>query len=165
MALPQLRFPGMRLTTKGRYAVTAMLDLALHGTSGPVALAAVAQRQGISQPYLEQLFVKLRQAGLVRGVRGPGGGFLLGDPPAQIDLAAIVDAVDEHLEATRCGGAGNCQDGDQCLTHAVWTDLSERIRDFLCNITLSDLVQRQEIRRVDQRQRAGSAERITARTL
>ena len=155
----------MRLTTRGRYAVTAMLDIAIHQTGGPVTLADVAGRQGISQAYLEQLFAKLRRAGLVRGVRGPGGGFRLERDPDAIDLAAIVASVDERLEATRCDGAGNCQDGEVCLTLAVWSELSERIREYLSSTSLGELARREEVARVARRQQHANRALIAARTL
>lgn len=153
----------MKLTTKGRYAVTAMLDLALNASSGPVALADIAGRQGISLAYLEQLFAKLRRGGLVQSVRGPGGGFVLALPPAEVDLARIVESVDESIEATRCGGAGNCQDGEVCLTHGLWSELSARIREYLAGISLAALIERREVRRVARRQGEGASERIDAR--
>ncbi len=136
----------MRLTTKGRYAVTAMLDLALHGSdrhaaSGDfVSLAAIGERQDISSAYLEQLFRRLRMAGLVAASKGPGGGYQLARGAAEINVSGIVAAVGEGLDATRCGGAGDCQDGHQCLTHGLWVDLSEQIDDFLSGITLESLV-------------------------
>ena len=142
----------MRLTTKGRYAVTAMLDLALHKQQGPVSLAEVSQRQAISQSYLEQLFAKLRKSSLVISVRGPGGGYRLSRPGGQIDVAAVIEAVDESVDATRCGGQGDCQEGHTCLTHHLWCDLSDQIQDFLSGITLGELVARQEVRHVAQRQ-------------
>lgn len=143
---------GVKLTTKGRYAVTALLDVALHAEQGPVALADVSTRQGISLAYLEQLFAKLRRGGLVQSIRGPGGGFVLAHAAADIDLASIVESVDESIEATRCGGAGNCQDGETCLTHSLWTDLSARIRDYLASINLADLIARREVRQIARRQ-------------
>jgi len=130
----------MRLTTRGRYAVTAMLDLALHYESGPVSLGEIAERQGISQSYLEQLFSRLRKCGLVDGMRGPGGGYRLLKSSAMISVADVIDAVDETVDATRCGGQRNCQGEQRCLTHDLWEDLSTQIRDFLDNITLSELV-------------------------
>jgi Rrf2 family transcriptional regulator, iron-sulfur cluster assembly transcription factor len=134
----------MRLTTKGRYAVTAMLDLAIHHGKGPTALADIAQRQGISLSYLEQLFAKLRRNGLVTSVRGPGGGYNLARSAGEIHVAEVIVAVDENVDTTRCGGAGNCQDGQPCLTHALWFDLSNRIQDYLETITLQDLVNRRD---------------------
>ncbi len=135
----------MRLTTKGRYAVTSMLDLALHQTGGPNPLAGISARQDISLSYLEQLFAQLRRRGLVQSVRGPGGGYHLGKAAHSINIAEVIEAVNETTDATRCQGAGDCQKGDTCLTHHLWMDLSEQIRDFLGNISLADLVQRQEI--------------------
>jgi Rrf2 family transcriptional regulator, iron-sulfur cluster assembly transcription factor len=142
----------MRLTTKGRYAVTAMLDLALHAENGPVSLADISERQGISISYLEQLFAKLRRQKLVVSVRGPGGGYQLGAEPQAISVASVIDAVDEPVDATRCGGQGDCHEGEVCLTHHLWTDLSTRIHQFLAGITLGDLVARREIRRIAGRQ-------------
>jgi Rrf2 family iron-sulfur cluster assembly transcriptional regulator len=135
----------MRLTTKGRYAVTAMLDLALHALNDPVALADISVRQGISLSYLEQLFSKLRQQSLVKSIRGPGGGYLLNKPVNQISIADVIDAVDESLDTTRCREKGNCQDGETCLTHHLWLDLSHQIHHFLSNITLQDLMNKREV--------------------
>ena len=132
----------MRLTTKGRYAVTAMLDLALHRGEGPIALADIAQRQGISLSYLEQLFSKLRKRSLVSSVRGPGGGYNLARQASTIFVAEVITAVDENVDTTRCAGAHNCQNDGPCLTHDLWHDLSERIYDYLNNISLQDLVDR-----------------------
>jgi Rrf2 family iron-sulfur cluster assembly transcriptional regulator len=132
----------MRLTTKGRYAVTAMLDLAINEARGPIRLAAISERQGISLSYLEQLFSHLRREGLVRSVRGPGGGYRLKREAGSISVAEVIAAVNEDTDATRCGGRGDCQDGDVCLTHHLWMDLSDRIRGFLTEITLEDLVER-----------------------
>lgn len=142
----------MRLTTKGRYAVTAMLDLALHCDQGPVSLADISMRQGISLSYLEQLFARLRQFNLVQSVRGPGGGYKLMGDTAAISVAQVVDAVSESLDATRCEGKGNCQDGKVCLTHHLWQDLSTQIHHFLSGISLADLVARSDIQSVRQRQ-------------
>jgi Rrf2 family transcriptional regulator, iron-sulfur cluster assembly transcription factor len=142
----------MRLTTKGRYAVTSMLDLALHQDGGPVALSGISARQDISLSYLEQLFAQLRRQGLVQSVRGPGGGYYLGKDAGLIDIAAVIEAVNESTDATRCQGAGDCQKGETCLTHHLWTDLSDQIRDFLGTITLADLVARQEVRDIACRQ-------------
>ncbi len=132
----------MRLSTKGRYAVTAMLDLALHTGGGPVTLSEISGNQGISLSYLEQLFAALRAKQLVRGVRGPGGGYYLAKPVEEISIADIICAVDEWVEFTRCGGREDCRDGQRCLTHALWDQLSDEIFEFLSNISLSDLVQR-----------------------
>lgn len=142
----------MRLTTKGRYAVTAMLDLALHETQGPISLADISDRQGISLSYLEQLFAKLRRHELVRSVRGPGGGYQLAGGPAAISVAQVVDAVSESMDATRCQGKEGCQSGEVCLTHHLWEDLSGQIHQFLTDITLADLVNRGDIQRVSARQ-------------
>lgn len=142
----------MKLTTKGRYAVTAMLDLALHAQSGPVSLADISERQGISISYLEQLFAKLRKNGLVSSVRGPGGGYKLSRSSAEVFVAEIIDAVDEKVDVTRCMGQGDCQDGETCLTHELWQDLSCQLHDFLSSISLQNLVDRSEIREVAERQ-------------
>ena len=150
----------MRLTTKGRYAVTAMLDLALHQEQGPIRLAGISDRQGISLSYLEQLFALLRRRELVKSVRGPGGGYNLGRHAGAISVAEVIAAVNEDTDTTRCGGAGDCQDGEICLTHHLWMDLSEQVRDFLHNISLGDLVKRQDIRRVSQKQERKSKELV-----
>lgn len=142
----------MKLTTKGRYAVTAMLDLALNDHKGPINLADISERQGISLSYLEQLFSKLRKQGLVSSVRGPGGGYLLGAEKSSISIAVVVDAVSESMDATKCQGKSGCQQGEICLTHHLWQDLSEQIYAFLDDITLQDLVTRNEIRAVNERQ-------------
>ena len=120
----------MRLTSKGRYAVTAMLDVTIHASHGPVSLADISERQGISLSYLEQLFSKLRKYGLVNSIRGPGGGYRLGRCSAEIAIADIIIAVNESVDATKCQGKGNCQGGQQCITHSLWEDLSERIEIF-----------------------------------
>ncbi|MEJ2213089.1 MAG: Fe-S cluster assembly transcriptional regulator IscR [Gammaproteobacteria bacterium] len=132
----------MKLTTKGRYAVTAMLDLALHNEKGPVTLADIADRQGISLSYLEQLFSRLRKQELVNSVRGPGGGYSLASPASELHVAQVISAVDEVVDATRCGGAGNCHNNERCLTHDLWHDLSDRIYEYLSDISLQDLVDR-----------------------
>ena len=142
----------MRLTTKGRYAVTAMLDLALHAQQDPVSLADISERQSISVSYLEQLFSKLRRGGLVSSVRGPGGGYQLARDGATIFIAQIIDAVDESVDATRCGGKGDCQQGVTCLTHELWSDLSEQLHNFLAGISLQELVDRREVQAVALRQ-------------
>ena len=142
----------MRLTSKGRYAVTAMLDVALHSHEGPVPLADISERQGISLSYLEQLFSRLRRHELVASVRGPGGGYLLGQLPANISVGTVIMAVDESVDATKCQGKEGCQGGERCLTHALWRDLSDRISDFLNNITLAELVNNREILEVADRQ-------------
>lgn len=134
----------MKLTSKGRYAVTAMLDLALHADAGPVTLAGISERQGISLSYLEQLFTRLRKQGLVSSTRGPGGGYSLSRAADLIAIADVVTAVDEVVDATRCGGMANCQDGKRCLTHDLWTDLSDQIHSFLSEITLGHLVKKDQ---------------------
>jgi Rrf2 family transcriptional regulator, iron-sulfur cluster assembly transcription factor len=133
----------MRLTTKGRFAVTAMVDLALRQNRGPVTLAAISERQRISLSYLEQLFGKLRRASLVSSVRGPGGGYNLAQPPAGISVADIVTAVDEPLDATQCGGKENCHDEKRCMTHDLWATLNEKMQEYLSSVTLADLVAHQ----------------------
>ena len=142
----------MKLTTKGRYAVTAMLDLALHAQEGPVPLADISQRQGISLSYLEQLFAKLRKQGLVDSARGPGGGYRLSRGANEIAVADVVTAIDEKVDATRCGGMGNCQDGKPCLTHELWSDLSRQLYEFLENISLGQLVERNAVKDIAVRQ-------------
>lgn len=148
----------MRLTTKGRYAVTAMLDLALH-ENGPVSLADISERQEISLSYLEQLFAKLRKQQLVSSVRGPGGGYRLGRDMNTIFVAEIIDAVDEGVDATNCAGEANCQGGMTCLTHYLWVDLSEQIHQFLSEISLASLVKRREIKEVAIRQLLASSKK------
>jgi len=142
----------MRLTSKGRYAVTAMLDVALHTNAGPVPLADISARQEISLSYLEQLFARLRKHGLVSSVRGPGGGYQLGRPATEISVSEVISAVDESVDATRCQGKSDCQGGAKCLTHTLWSDLSTRIEDFLTHITLGELVSQNEIQSVAKRQ-------------
>ena len=142
----------MRLTTKGRYAVTAMLDLALHGDQGPVSLADISRRQGISLSYLEQLFARLRREKLVISVRGPGGGYRLSRSNDQVFIAEVVDAVNESLDTTRCSHKGDCQNGEMCLTHHLWSDLSDQIHQFLSRISLADLMNKREIQAVANRQ-------------
>lgn len=152
----------MRLTTKGRYAVTAMLDLAIHAKQGPVSLNDISGRQEISLSYLEQLFAKLRRNDLVSSVRGPGGGYRLSRGSAEINVAQVVDAVSETIDATRCERKGDCQKGDACLTHHLWCDLSDQIHDFLSGISLQNLVDRQEIRDIAARQDKQQEQRINA---
>lgn len=142
----------MKLSTKGRYAVTAMMDLAIHDHDGPVTLADISNCQGISLSYLEQLFSKLRKHHLVEGVRGPGGGYRLGRPASQISIAEIIVAVDENIDATRCKGKEDCMGGEKCLTHELWADLSERLYNFLDDLTLSSFINRPEVRAVSRRQ-------------
>jgi len=142
----------MRLTTKGRYAVTAMLDLAFHSQNKPVTLTDIATRQTISLSYLEQLFSRLRKAGMVIGVRGPGGGYKLSRAAADINISEIICAVDEPLDSTKCGGEGNCQDGLPCLTHDLWMGLSDQIRSYLQGISLGELLEREPVSDVAKRQ-------------
>ena len=146
----------MRLTTKGRFAVTAMIDLGLRASNGPVALAAISQRQQISLSYLEQLFGKLRRHELVESTRGPGGGYSLGREASQITVADIILAVDEPLDATGCGGKENCMGDDQgkCMTHDLWTELNTRMIDFLSSVTLQKLVDDQIARGVSVAEQA-----------
>ena len=135
----------MRLTTKGRYAVTAMLDVAQHGNDSPVAISSVSSRQGISQSYLEQLFSKLKKAMLVRSIRGPGGGYELALNPDAISVSDVLTAVGEGVDATQCGGLGNCREGRASLTHELWTDLSIQIDLFLSSITVRALIDRTDV--------------------
>lgn len=144
----------MRLTAKGRYAVTAMLDLAVHKDVGPISLADISERQGISLSYLEQLFAKLRRQELVKSVRGPGGGYQLSRQAKDIFVAQIVDSVDENVDATKCGGRADCQGGETCLTHELWTDLSQQIHQFLSSIDLASLIEKREIQEIAARQEA-----------
>src|SRR5262245_1466748 len=134
----------MRLTTKGRFAVTAMIDVAMHSTNGPATLAAVSERQKISLSYLEQLFGKLRRSGLVASVRGPGGGYRLAGPAENVSVADIIVAVDEPIDATQCGGQENCHDDRRCMTHELWASLNSHIFDFLQSVTLAELVRQQQ---------------------
>jgi Rrf2 family transcriptional regulator, iron-sulfur cluster assembly transcription factor len=149
----------LKLTSKGRYAVTAILDLAFHSTSGPVTLSDISKRQDISLSYLEQLFTRLRKQQLVRSTRGPGGGYSLNRPASQIAIAEIVSAVDETVDTTRCSGANNCHDGHQCLAHELWDDLSQQIYSFLNDISLQDLMEESSIKDVAARQ--DEAARVT----
>jgi Rrf2 family transcriptional regulator, iron-sulfur cluster assembly transcription factor len=134
----------MRLTTKGRFAVTAMVDLSMRQTRGPVTLAAISERQHISLSYLEQLFGKLRRAKLVNSVRGPGGGYCLARPIANITVADIISAVDEPIDATQCGGKENCLDDRRCVTHDLWATLNEKMNDYLSSVSLADVVAHQQ---------------------
>jgi Rrf2 family iron-sulfur cluster assembly transcriptional regulator len=142
----------VKLTTKGRYAVTAMLDLALHEGQGPITLSDIAHRQGISLSYLEQLFARLRKETLVSSVRGPGGGYRLARDAREIFVAQVITAVDENVDTTRCGGAHNCQNNQRCLTHDLWRDLSSRIYDYLNRISLQELMDREGVQEVAGRQ-------------
>jgi len=151
----------MRLTTKGRYAVTAMLDLAIHAKDSPVPLADISQRQGISLSYLEQLFARLRRQGLVKSARGPGGGYRLNHIPVDITVMAVLDAIDEKIDTSRCEGRGDCHDGQPCLTHYLWCDLSKQISDFLSGISLGDLVERQTMREISARHEGVAVRPVT----
>jgi len=142
----------MRLTTKGRYAVTAMLDLAFHSQNKPVTLTDIATRQTISLSYLEQLFARLRKAGMVTGVRGPGGGYKLSREAMEINIADIIAAVDEPVDSTKCGGKGDCQEGQSCLTHDLWMGLSDQIRTYLSGISLGEIMLRDPVSVVAKRQ-------------
>jgi Rrf2 family iron-sulfur cluster assembly transcriptional regulator len=130
----------MKLTSKGRYAVTAMIDIALNQNDGPITLALISERQGISLSYLEQLFAKLKKANLVSSARGPGGGYRLSRPAESISVSQIIHAVDENVDARKCSGRENCHGGDQCLSHELWSELSDLIDRFLKGITLQSLL-------------------------
>ncbi len=151
----------MRLTTKGRYAVTAMLDLAFHCQNNPVTLTDIATRQTISLSYLEQLFAKLRKAGVVIGVRGPGGGYKLSRDVSEINVAEIITAVDEPIDATKCEGRGDCQDGQPCLTHDLWLGLSDQIRNYLKGISLGELLKGDHTTMIAKRQDKQSEHIVT----
>ena len=158
----------MRLTTKGRYAVTAMLDIALHGQDAPVSVQDIAARQDISSSYLEQIVGRLKRVGLLSSHRGPGGGYRLGCDAGDISISAVVTAVGEGVDATRCGGRADCQEGHMCLTHNLWVDLSAEIDGFLQSISLASLVERQaHLERAQGADGAarGSASRIAATLL
>src|SRR5438270_10053644 len=133
----------MRLTTKGRFAVTAMLDLAMHGQDGPVTLAGISERQKISLSYLEQLFGKLRRRELVESVRGPGGGYQLAREASKLTVADIISAVEEPLDSTQCGGRENCRENQRCMTHDLWEELNTTVYGFLAGVSLLQLVERQ----------------------
>jgi len=137
----------MRLTTKGRFAVTAMIDLGMRQHNGPVTLASISQRQDISLSYLEQLFGKLRRHELVASTRGPGGGYTMGRPMSEISVADVIYAVDEPLDATQCGGRENCNsDDERCMTHDLWANLNRVMVDYLDSVTLQQLVDEQRER-------------------
>lgn len=157
----------MRLTTKGRFAVTAMIDLGLRHGQGPITLAGISERQKISLSYLEQLFGKLRRHALVDSVRGPGGGYTLAKPMTEVSVADIILAVDEPLDATQCGGKENCLDDERCMTHDLWTSLNEKIYEYLSSVTLQQMVDSQQPERTtvlkDQRMGKGKLqEPVTA---
>jgi len=138
----------MRLTTKGRFAVTAMLDLALHSSDGPVTLAGISARQKISLSYLEQLFGKLRRRELVESVRGPGGGYHLARDPGAVSVADIICAVEECIDSTQCGGRENCHENQRCMTHDLWAELNDTVYGFLSGVKLSHLVEKQRSSKV-----------------
>ncbi len=140
----------MRLTTKGRFAVTAMIDLGMRHQRGPITLAGISERQRISLSYLEQLFGRLRRQGIVDSVRGPGGGYTLARSMDEISVAAIIRAVDEPIDATQCGGLGNCHDERECMTHELWTNLNTRIYDYLESVTLGELVAKQLVKQAQE---------------
>jgi Rrf2 family iron-sulfur cluster assembly transcriptional regulator len=142
----------MKLSTKGRYAVTAMFDIAIHHQDGPVSLSDISARQDISLSYLEQLFGRLRRRGLVESMRGPGGGYRLAHAAEDIVIADIVSAVDEVVDATRCRGNADCQNSERCLTHELWEDLSDQIHSFLSGITLADAIKKRRVSEVAERQ-------------
>ena len=147
----------MKLSTKGRYAVTAMLDLALHAEQDPVKLVDISNRQGLSLSYLEQLFARLRRRKLVTSYRGPGGGYRLSRDMYQINVAEVVEAVHESIDATRCEGKGDCLRGETCLTHYLWLDLSTQLQNFLSDISLGNLVERNR-----QENETGAAQALSA---
>jgi Rrf2 family iron-sulfur cluster assembly transcriptional regulator len=141
----------MRLTTKGRFAVSAMLDIAMQDDAKPVTLSGISERQNISLSYLEQLFSRLRRSGLVSSVRGPGGGYCLAKNPADISVSDVIAAADELIDATQCGGHKNCRDERPCMTHALWSNLNDKILDFLSGITVADLVAMQAMQDEDKK--------------
>ncbi len=145
----------MRLSTKGRYAVTAMLDLAIHYDQGPVTLADISETQGISLSYLEQLFARLRKRGLIEGLRGPGGGYRLSRAPDDISVSMVITAIGEGIDANSCEGHENCQDGERCLTHELWDKLGNEIFNFLDGITLASFLKRDRVSEVVRRQQHG----------
>jgi len=152
----------MKLTTKGRFAVTAMLDLAMHGHDGPVTLAGISERQKISLSYLEQLFGKLRRRELVESVRGPGGGYHLARDAAAVSVADIVRAVEEPLDSTQCGGRENCRGEQRCMTHDLWEELNSTVYGFLAGVSLSQLVERQRAKPVNVVREPTRSSQVTA---
>ena len=138
----------MKLTTKGRYAIIAMLDLAMYGDALPVPLRDVSNRQNISLSYLEQLFSKLRLSTLVKSIRGPGGGYILDKDASEINLYQIITAVDENIDQTQCGGAMNCNNDKPCLTHFIWLDLNKKINDYMKGITLNDIAISKDVKNI-----------------
>jgi len=155
----------MKLTTKGRYAVTAVLDLALHGHQGPTPLSEISMRQGISLSYLEQLFSRLRKNGLVKSTRGPGGGYALARGAEDIAIADIILAVDEQVDTTNCGGSEDCQDEQRCLTHDLWQALSDQIREFLSEISLAETMKCSSVLEVAVRQEKVLRNHLKAQTI
>ena len=151
----------MKLTTKGRYAVTAMLDLALHNDNAPVCLADISARQEISLTYLEQLFAKLRKNGLVESARGPGGGYRLAQSADEITTARVIYAVDEPIDATLCGGQQNCMGDVRCLTHDLWMGLNRNIAEYLNGISLGELIRTNNVKQVANRQDATMIHPVT----
>ena len=155
----------MRLSTKGRYAVTAMLDLTIRYDEGPVTLADISETQGISLSYLEQLFARLKKSGLVTGLRGPGGGYRLAHEPRDISIAQVLNAIGEGTDTTLCAGNEDCQEGERCLTHTLWKKLGTEIDDFLNDITLAGFLERKKVSEVVRRQRdtvtAGTAKLVS----
>lgn len=145
----------MRLSTKGRYAVSAILELAMHCNAGPLTLAAISEEQGISLSYLEQLFARLRRAGLVDGVRGPGGGYCLSRQPDMISIADVIMAIGEGIDTTLCQGEENCQEGERCLTHELWDKLGKEIFNFMDSITLASFLESQQGRRGSRKHSPG----------
>ena len=138
----------MKLSTKGRYAIIAMSDIVLDGNQSPVSLSEINTRQGISLSYLEQLFAKLKSSGLVKSIRGPGGGYSLNKNPSDINLMDIITAVDERIDQTQCGGAMNCNKDKPCLTHFIWLELNEKISDYMRTITLGDISDREDVKKI-----------------
>mgnify|MGYP003327109600 FL=1 len=138
----------MKLTTKGRYAIISMVDLAMNAIDHPVPLRDISLRQNISLSYLEQLFSKLRLSGLVKSIRGPGGGYMLRKNPMYLNLLDIITAVDEKIDQTQCGGAMNCTNEKPCLTHFIWTDLNNKINDYMREITLDDITLRKDVQNI-----------------
>ena len=143
----------MQLTTRGRYAVTAMVDITANERAGPMTLSQIADNQHISLAYLEQLFAQLKNAGLVIGLRGPGGGYKLAHPADAITVAQVVEAVNEGVDATQCHGRKNCLDGDRCLTHGLWEKLNHQLYEFLNNITFAELIEWNSVKEVVERQK------------
>jgi len=155
----------MRLTTKGRYAATAMMDLAIHAGEGSISLHDIAEHQGISLPYLEKLFAKLRKRGLVTATRGPGGGYRLAKSTEEISIADVIAAVGEKVDITRCHGEENCQDGNRCLTHTLWALLSEQLSECLGSISLADAIDWPEVQATVARQSIEQIEELPVVTL